>query len=69
MMMMMMMINCDKGGKTIGHTIVGCLSLNPHISGDKQLAKIIHQQCVIEYKLLDRNTPPCCRYRPEGALE
>ena len=64
-------ISCDKMGKTIGHTIVGCLSLSEstYLRRHSQLTKIIHQQCAIECKLLDRNAPPYCRYRPEGVLE
>jgi hypothetical protein len=35
----------------------------------KKLAKIIHQQIVIKYKLLDRSTLPYYRYKPELVLE
>ena len=31
--------------------------------------KVIHQQTAIIYKLLDINTPPFCRYKPEPVLE
>jgi hypothetical protein len=33
------------------------------------LAKIILQQIAIKYKLLDRNTRPYCRYKPQPVLE
>jgi predicted hydrocarbon binding protein len=64
-------INCDKVNETVGHTIAVCLSLSEskYLGRHSQLAKIIHQQCAIEYKLFDRNTLPYCRYRPEGVLE
>ena len=43
--------------------------LNPHILGVNQLAKIIYQQIAIKFKLLDKNMPLYCRYKPGLVLE
>jgi hypothetical protein len=57
-------------GQKIGHTIVGCssLSASTYLSRHNQLATKIHQQTAIQYKLLDRNTLPYDRYKPEPVL-
>ena len=53
------------------HVIVGCSSLSEstYFRRHNQLAKIIHQQTAKSYKLLQRNTPPHCRYKPEPVLQ
>jgi hypothetical protein len=45
------------------------LTESTYLGRQYQLAKIIHQQTAIKYKLLDRNAPPYCRYKPEPVLE
>jgi len=57
---------CDEVGEKIGQVIEGC-SESAYLRRHNQLAKIIHQQTAKKYKLLDRNTAPNCRYKPEGA--
>jgi len=46
---------CDKVGETTEHGTRGCLSLSEfaNIGRRNQLAKIIHHQTAIKYKLLD----------------
>jgi hypothetical protein len=53
------------------HVRAECSSLSKaaNFGRHNQLAKIIHQQINIKYVLLDRNTPPCCRYKSEPMLE
>jgi hypothetical protein len=50
---------CDKMGKTNEHIIAGISSLSEstYLRIDNQIAKIIHQQTAINYKLPDRITP------------
>jgi len=50
---------CDEMGETTEHIIAGisALSESTHLRIDNQMAKIIHQQTAINYKLPDRNTP------------
>ena len=40
-----------------------------YLERHNQLANIIHLQIAMKYKLLDRNTPPYCRYKLEPMLE
>jgi hypothetical protein len=56
---------CEVGEK-IEQIIDGCSEF-AYLGRHNQLAKIIHQQTAKKYKLLDRNIPPYCRYKPEGA--
>jgi hypothetical protein len=62
---------CDTVDETTEHVTVGCLSLSAstHLRRHNQLATIIHQPTVTEYKLLDINTLPYCRYKSEPVLE
>jgi len=62
---------CDKVDKTIEYVIAGCSSLSEstYLRRHNQVAEIIHQQIAIKYKLLDRNTLPHSRYKPEPVLE
>ena len=62
---------CDTVGETSEHVIVGCSSPSEsaYLGRHNQLAKIIHQQTAKSYKLLQRNTPPHCRYKPEPVLQ
>jgi len=50
---------CDKTGETNEHIIAGISSLSEstYLRIDNQIAKIIHQQTAINYKLPDRITP------------
>jgi len=50
---------CDEMGETTEHIIAGisALSESTYLRIDNQMAKIIHQQTAINYKLPDRNTP------------
>ena len=61
----------DKVGITIEHIIAGCSSLSEsaYIRRCNQLAKIIHQQFAIKYKLHDGNTLLYYRHKPELVLE
>jgi hypothetical protein len=63
---------CDKVVETTEHVIAGYSSLSDsaYLGRDNQLAKIrvIYQQTGKSYKLLQRNIPPYCRYRPELVL-
>jgi len=60
----------DKVG-TIERVIAGYSSLSEsaYIRRHKQLAKIIHQQFAIKYKLHDGNTLLYYRHNPEPVLE
>ena len=62
---------CDKEGRTTEHIIAECLSLSePTFLGrHNHLAKIIHQQIAVKYKLLDGNTLLYCTHKPEPVLE
>jgi hypothetical protein len=53
------------------HIIAGSLSINEsaYPGRHNQLAKIIHQQTVVQYTLLDVNTLPYYRHKPEPVLE
>ena len=54
---------CDEvGEKKIEQVINGC-SESAYLGRHNQMAKIIHQQTAKEYKLLDRNSAPYCRYK------
>jgi hypothetical protein len=55
---------CDEVGEKIEHVIDGC-SESAYLGRHNQLAKIIHHQTAKTYKLLDRNTSPYRRYKPE----
>jgi hypothetical protein len=50
---------CDEMGETNEHIIAGITSLpeSTYPRADNQMAKIIHQQTVINYKLPDTITP------------
>ena len=62
---------CYKVRETTEHVIAGCSSLSEsaYLGRHNQLAKIIHQQKAKSYKLLQINTPPYCRYKPEPVLQ
>jgi len=57
---------CDEVGEKIEQVMDGC-SASAYLGRHNQLAEIIHQQTAKKYKLLDRNTPPYCTYKTEGA--
>ena len=61
----------DKVGIVVEHVIAGCSSLSEsaYLGRHSQLAKIIHKQIAIKYKLLNRNTLPYCRYKPKLLLD
>jgi len=50
---------CDENGETNEHIIAGISSLSEstYLRIDNHMAKIIHQQTVINYKLPERITP------------
>jgi hypothetical protein len=58
-------------GKTTEHVIGACSSLfeSSYLRKHNQLAKIIHQQIAIKYKLLDRKTLLYYRFKPALVLE
>lgn len=72
---------CDKVDETIEHVIAGWPSLSESVylgthlfpqnvgSHDHLSNNIICLQIAMTYKLLDRNTPPDSRYKPEPVLE
>ena len=57
--------------RVIEHVIAECSSLSEaaYLGRHNQLAKIIHQQITVKCMLLDRNSPPYCRYKSEPMLE
>lgn len=48
-----------------------CSSLleSAYLERHNQLAKVIRRGIAIKYTLLDKNSPPCDRYKPEPVLE
>ena len=61
---------CDKMGETIENLLAGCSSQSEaaYLGRYNQLAKTVHRQIAIKYKLLETNTP-YYKYRPEPELE
>lgn len=61
---------CHSFGETIEHVIGGCsgLSNSAYLGRHNQIAKIIHRQLAIQYRLID-NPPPYYKYLPAAVLE
>jgi hypothetical protein len=61
----------NKVGETNECVVAGCSSLSEraYVERQNELANIIHQQTAIKYKLLDRNTPPYGRCKPQPVLK
>jgi hypothetical protein len=62
---------CDKVGERIEHVTAGCSSLSEsaYLGSRNKKAKTVHQQIARKCKLLDGNTAPYCRYKPEPVME
>jgi len=63
--------HCDKVGERTEHVAAGCSSLHEsaYFGRRNKLANTIHQQIAKKCNLLDINTAPDCRYKPEPVMQ
>ena len=63
--------HCDKVAERTEHIAAGCSSLHESANFGRRnkVANTIHQQIAKNYNLLDRNTAPDSRYKPEPVME
>lgn len=61
---------CGAANETIDHVIAGCpcLSDTAYLARHNQIAKIIHKEMALKYRLIE-HPPPYYRYSPEPVLE
>lgn len=63
---------CNEYGESIEHIMSGCsfLANNAYLGRHNQVAKLIHRELALKYKLIrEETTPPYYKYNPEPVLE